>query len=201
MQKGPKAKNPKYNPDSLSTIKSSLFSIFNPIQTIVSLSLSPLSSLFSLLFLSLLACFLQRSKYFLKISLPFSLYFTLLLFLYCNISSLQHIHTYICIIIYIYKQKLEVVYGIIFIMMDANPQYTPRTVEEVFRDYKGRRAGLIKALTRGKFSYFRFGFQQQWVVVIWCYFFWVSCNFCPFFFLGLFFVSLVTFFWLTLLLL
>lgn len=32
--------------------------------------------------------------------------------------------------------------------MDANPQYTPRTVEEVFRDFKGRRAGLIKALTR-----------------------------------------------------
>ncbi|XP_027081924.1 PHD finger protein ALFIN-LIKE 4-like [Coffea eugenioides] len=31
--------------------------------------------------------------------------------------------------------------------MDANPQYGPRTVEEVFRDFKGRRAGLIKALT------------------------------------------------------
>ena len=34
--------------------------------------------------------------------------------------------------------------------MDANPQYGPRTVEEVFRDFKGRRAGLIKALTSGK---------------------------------------------------
>ncbi|KAL3497435.1 hypothetical protein ACH5RR_040167 [Cinchona calisaya] len=31
--------------------------------------------------------------------------------------------------------------------MDANPQFGPRTVEEVFRDFKGRRAGLIKALT------------------------------------------------------
>ncbi|CAH9130169.1 unnamed protein product [Cuscuta epithymum] len=27
-------------------------------------------------------------------------------------------------------------------------QYNPRTVEEVFKDFKGRRAGLIKALTR-----------------------------------------------------
>ncbi|KAK6941330.1 Zinc finger, PHD-finger [Dillenia turbinata] len=31
--------------------------------------------------------------------------------------------------------------------MDAGAQYNPRTVEEVFRDFKGRRAGLIKALT------------------------------------------------------
>ncbi|KAF7814081.1 PHD finger protein ALFIN-LIKE 3 isoform X1 [Senna tora] len=31
--------------------------------------------------------------------------------------------------------------------MDARAQYNPRTVEEVFRDFKGRRAGLIKALT------------------------------------------------------
>ncbi|KAF7843566.1 PHD finger protein ALFIN-LIKE 3-like isoform X1 [Senna tora] len=31
--------------------------------------------------------------------------------------------------------------------MDARTQYNPRTVEEVFRDFKGRRAGLIKALT------------------------------------------------------
>jgi len=34
--------------------------------------------------------------------------------------------------------------------MDAG--YNPRTVEEVFRDFKGRRAALIKALTTG--SYF-----------------------------------------------
>lgn len=26
----------------------------------------------------------------------------------------------------------------------------PRTVEQVFRDFKGRRAGLVKALTTGK---------------------------------------------------
>ncbi|KAJ8539632.1 hypothetical protein K7X08_013884 [Anisodus acutangulus] len=31
--------------------------------------------------------------------------------------------------------------------MDGGQQYNPRTVEEVFRDFKGRRAGLIKALT------------------------------------------------------
>ncbi|XP_019102963.2 PHD finger protein ALFIN-LIKE 4 [Beta vulgaris subsp. vulgaris] len=31
--------------------------------------------------------------------------------------------------------------------MDGNAEYNPRTVEEVFRDFKGRRAGMIKALT------------------------------------------------------
>ncbi|XP_065848823.1 PHD finger protein ALFIN-LIKE 4-like [Euphorbia lathyris] len=31
--------------------------------------------------------------------------------------------------------------------MDGGAQFNPRTVEEVFRDFKGRRAGLIKALT------------------------------------------------------
>ncbi|XP_022951576.1 PHD finger protein ALFIN-LIKE 4-like isoform X2 [Cucurbita moschata] len=31
--------------------------------------------------------------------------------------------------------------------MDGGAPYNPRTVEEVFRDFKGRRAGLIKALT------------------------------------------------------
>ncbi|KAJ9702079.1 hypothetical protein PVL29_004024 [Vitis rotundifolia] len=31
--------------------------------------------------------------------------------------------------------------------MDGGPPYNPRTVEEVFRDFKGRRAGMIKALT------------------------------------------------------
>lgn len=31
--------------------------------------------------------------------------------------------------------------------MDGSGQYNPRTVEEVFRDFKGRRAGMIKALT------------------------------------------------------
>jgi hypothetical protein len=34
--------------------------------------------------------------------------------------------------------------------------YNPRTVEEVFRDFKGRRAALIKALTIGQsFSFFK----------------------------------------------
>ncbi|KAK7850873.1 phd finger protein alfin-like 4 [Quercus suber] len=31
--------------------------------------------------------------------------------------------------------------------MDGGGQYNPRTVEEVFRDFKGRRAGMVKALT------------------------------------------------------
>ncbi|GAV72969.1 PHD domain-containing protein/DUF3594 domain-containing protein [Cephalotus follicularis] len=31
--------------------------------------------------------------------------------------------------------------------MDGGGQYNPRTVEEVFRDFKGRRAGIIRALT------------------------------------------------------
>ncbi|XP_024930583.1 PHD finger protein ALFIN-LIKE 4 [Ziziphus jujuba] len=31
--------------------------------------------------------------------------------------------------------------------MDGGGPYNPRTVEEVFRDFKGRRAGMIKALT------------------------------------------------------
>nr|ADL36567.1 ALF domain class transcription factor [Malus domestica] len=33
--------------------------------------------------------------------------------------------------------------------MDGGAPYNPRTVEEVFRDFKGRRAGMIKALTTG----------------------------------------------------
>ncbi|XP_044472066.1 PHD finger protein ALFIN-LIKE 4-like [Mangifera indica] len=31
--------------------------------------------------------------------------------------------------------------------MDGGAQYNPRTVEDVFRDFKGRRTGMIKALT------------------------------------------------------
>lgn len=33
--------------------------------------------------------------------------------------------------------------------MEGGAQYNPRTVEEVFRDFTGRRAGMIKALTTG----------------------------------------------------
>lgn len=33
--------------------------------------------------------------------------------------------------------------------MDAGGGYNPRTVEEVFGDFKGRRAGMVKALTTG----------------------------------------------------
>ncbi|KAG7551976.1 Alfin [Arabidopsis thaliana x Arabidopsis arenosa] len=39
--------------------------------------------------------------------------------------------------------------------MDAGGAYNPRTVEEVFRDFKGRRAGMIKALTTDVQEFFR----------------------------------------------
>ncbi|KAK6148734.1 hypothetical protein DH2020_016259 [Rehmannia glutinosa] len=43
--------------------------------------------------------------------------------------------------------------------------YNPRTVEEVFRDFKGRRAGLIKALTAEKENLCLYGFpSEQWEV-------------------------------------
>ncbi|KAL3744705.1 hypothetical protein ACJRO7_013898 [Eucalyptus globulus] len=44
-------------------------------------------------------------------------------------------------------------------------QYNPRTVEEVFRDFKGRRAGMIKALTTEKENLCLYGFpNEQWEV-------------------------------------
>ncbi|VVB17129.1 unnamed protein product [Arabis nemorensis] len=39
--------------------------------------------------------------------------------------------------------------------MDAGGAYNPRTVEEVFRDFKGRRAGMIKALTSDVHEFYR----------------------------------------------
>ncbi|XP_020225917.1 PHD finger protein ALFIN-LIKE 4 [Cajanus cajan] len=60
--------------------------------------------------------------------------------------------------------------------MDAGAHYNPRTVEEVFRDFKGRRAGMIKALTTDIEEFFRqcdpekdnlclYGFpNEQWEV-------------------------------------
>lgn len=60
--------------------------------------------------------------------------------------------------------------------MDGGAQYNPRTVEEVFRDFKGRRAGLIKALTTDVEEFYRqcdpekenlclYGFpSEQWEV-------------------------------------
>jgi hypothetical protein len=40
--------------------------------------------------------------------------------------------------------------------MEGTPHPIPRTVEEVFSDFKGRRSGLIKALTSGLFLIFIF---------------------------------------------
>ncbi|KAK2994033.1 hypothetical protein RJ639_000653 [Escallonia herrerae] len=39
--------------------------------------------------------------------------------------------------------------------MDGGQQYNPRTVEEVFRDFKSRRAGMIKALTTDVEEFYR----------------------------------------------
>ncbi|MED6183788.1 PHD finger protein ALFIN-LIKE 4 [Stylosanthes scabra] len=39
--------------------------------------------------------------------------------------------------------------------MDAGGHYNPRTVEEVFRDFKGRRAAMIKALTTDVEEFYR----------------------------------------------
>ena len=61
-------------------------------------------------------------------------------------------------------------------MMDGGVNYNPRTVEEVFRDFKGRRAGMIKALTTDVEEFFQqcdpekdnlclYGFpNEQWEV-------------------------------------
>lgn len=60
--------------------------------------------------------------------------------------------------------------------MDGAAAYNPRTVEEVFRDFKGRRAGMIKALTTDVEEFFQkcdpekenlclYGFpSEQWEV-------------------------------------
>ncbi|XP_061361798.1 PHD finger protein ALFIN-LIKE 4-like isoform X3 [Gastrolobium bilobum] len=60
--------------------------------------------------------------------------------------------------------------------MDGGAQYNPRTVEEVFRDFKGRRAAMIKALTTDVEEFFQqcdpekdnlclYGFpNEQWEV-------------------------------------
>ena len=40
--------------------------------------------------------------------------------------------------------------GGVVVMEGASMPTNPRTVEEVFKDYKGRRAGMLKALTTGK---------------------------------------------------
>lgn len=45
-------------------------------------------------------------------------------------------------------------------VMDGGVNYNPRTVEEVFRDFKGRRAGMIKALTTGLYLTLLFFFLQ-----------------------------------------
>ena len=51
--------------------------------------------------------------------------------------------------------------------MDGGAQYNPRTVEEVFRDFKGRRAGLIKALTNGGLFWVFKNFHFCFVFAFW----------------------------------
>lgn len=58
----------------------------------------------------------------------------------------------------------------------TGPQYNPRTVEAVFRDYKGRRAGLIKALTTGMFLSVNFRFCFHFFILFFFnIFFWCRC--------------------------
>lgn len=68
--------------------------------------------------------------------------------------------------------------------MDGAANYNPRTVEEVFRDFKGRRAGMVKALTSGKKIFYFMLFSLA--LFLCCSFLWI-------FFL-LFFFSLFFFF-------
>ena len=41
-------------------------------------------------------------------------------------------------------------------MEGGSGPYSPRTAEEVFKDFRGRRAGMIKALTTGTLSLLSF---------------------------------------------
>lgn len=75
--------------------------------------------------------------------------------------------------------------------MDGGASYNPRTVEEVFRDFTGRRAALIKALTTGYFnpttSFFLFLFNNNNnnnpELIFFFFFFWIKSK-LTFFFLG-----------------
>lgn len=73
--------------------------------------------------------------------------------------------------------------------MDGGGQYNPRTVEEVFRDFKGRRAGMVKALTTGLplslsnflFSFstfiFKFFLRFYFVMALKFFFYWLGVIF------------------------
>ncbi|KAJ6957465.1 hypothetical protein NC653_039424 [Populus alba x Populus x berolinensis] len=62
--------------------------------------------------------------------------------------------------------------------MDGGASYNPRTVEEVFRDFKGRRAGMIKALTTDVEEFYQqcdpVIFPSKWVMERDV--FWISCT-------------------------
>lgn len=64
-------------------------------------------------------------------------------------------------------------------MDGGSAQYNPRTVEEVFRDFKGRRAGLIKALTTGECLSIFLGFRK--IPFFFC--FWGVFSVCFLFFI------------------
>lgn len=79
--------------------------------------------------------------------------------------------------------------------MEGGAQYNPRTVEEVFRDLKGRRTGLIKALTAGILFHTHthtFPYLQTACISLFCFccpkffFFWVF----PFLGFSMYFVVL-----------
>lgn len=64
--------------------------------------------------------------------------------------------------------------------MESLPQPIPRTVEEVFSDFKGRRAGLIKALTTGSLKlhlFMIFFLSFEFFVLVFSGFFFLICVF------------------------
>lgn len=64
--------------------------------------------------------------------------------------------------------------------MESLPQPIPRTVEEVFSDFKGRRAGLIKALTTGSLKlhlFMIFFLSFEFFVLVFSGFFFNLCVF------------------------
>lgn len=48
----------------------------------------------------------------------------------------------------------------------ASISSSPRTVEEIFKDYSGRRAGIVRALTYGTLSPLSLSLESQFVKIL-----------------------------------
>lgn len=82
------------------------------------------------------------------------LHFPSLLFMLLQILILQNIPIYLLLSLSLSSSSSSQFFfsALLFCSassMDSAGHYNPRTVEEVFRDFKGRRTGMIKALTTG----------------------------------------------------